>query len=185
MRRILCVLALCYSLAWPASSWAQGAPWLPTVSPPGASGAPSSELTPQPQPPSTPSASLSGASSELGSIADELETLLSGLRASLQRAGISLDASGQSLESSIRYATASIDSLAQARADLATAAAQARRRSLEAALWRTSALSAGLGLAGGLLDPRAAQGCAAGAAFGALVGAVWWAAESWPWRIKL
>jgi hypothetical protein len=95
-------------------------------------------------PPSSPSGTLSGASSELDSIADELETLLTALDASLAAAGISLDASDRSLESSIRSATSSIDSLILARE---AAQAEARRRSVELWLWRGAAA---LGLAGAL-----------------------------------
>jgi hypothetical protein len=181
---LLCALALFCSL----HLWAQDPSTSPTAALPEVSG--SSSPTPSATSPrlSSPSGSLSTASGELDSIADELETLLSELNNSLAAAGISLDASDQSLESSIRFATSSIDSLAQAKTDLAAAAETARkeaaRRSLEAGLWRAGALSATLGLVGALAGPalgaQALPSAGWSAAAGAVGGLVWYLAEHWP-----
>jgi hypothetical protein len=83
--------------------------------------------------PSDPSGTLSGASSELDSIADELETLLSKLDASLQAAGISRAESDKSLEASIASATNGIDSLSSSKEALQEAI---RARDVELWVWR-------------------------------------------------
>jgi hypothetical protein len=130
--------------------------------------------------PSDPSATLSGASSELESTADRLDRLFEGLRTSLLAAGISLESSDASLESSVISATSGINSLAALRQDLVAAKAEVRRHNLAAGLWRAGALSGIAGLAGSLLDRSNPRGAAIGAGAGALAGGVWLLTEHWP-----
>jgi hypothetical protein len=157
MRRTLCALALALLCAsWPPLS-AQEGPSLPTASERGAS--------------ADPSPTPGSIAARLSALSTMLSDELAGSQIDLAELRSSLEASRTALESS--------------RQSLALAAQEARRRSLELSLWRGLALSAGLGLGGALAEGRAGPWLAAGAGLGALAGAAWGLAESWPSWIKM
>jgi septal ring factor EnvC (AmiA/AmiB activator) len=183
MRRTLCALAVSLSLLSALQSWGQASSTPSTDYRPGASAAPSSSPAPTweqldeiwaqlEQSGQTSSADLSALKTSLAS-ARQLSTTLSAqladsrtqareLSSSLERVGSSLLACERSLQE---------------------ASAQARRRSLEAGLWRVGALS-GVGACLGAIATKGAPGAAGlGAIPGLVAGAVWWLAEHWPPRL--
>jgi hypothetical protein len=91
------------------------------------------------------------------------------------------EARAAALSSSLMRVESSLQASSE---DLFKAEAQARRRSLEAGLWRIAALSLGSALAGSLLDAVPGRGAAWGAGIGAAAGGVWLVVELWPKGIK-
>lgn len=122
----------------------------------------------------TSEASLTRLQSELDGLKIELAALKLSLASSETRCA-ELVISLEKAEVSLTNLTRSFDEYK------AAAEAEARRRALEAALWRGGAL-AGAGAAAGALAADG-DGALYGALAGAIGGAVWWIAEHWPpWK---
>jgi hypothetical protein len=154
MRRAPCVCALCFLLAFSASSWAREPP-----SPGSTSEAPG--LTSPPPAPASPT---------LGSIADRLSKLSTQLSSEADAQSTELAELSSLLEESR-------SALLSSQASLDKAAAEIKGQALKAGLWRDFALVAALGAGGALADPSKARGAAIGAGAGAVVAL---AVEAWP-----
>jgi hypothetical protein len=181
MRGYLCAFVTLFLSLSLASLWGQGAPSSSTASPPD----PSAPLSLQPLATWTALdeiwTQLESEGQSSSSASQALKQALSDARSQLTTLSGQLDGSRTqvlALSSSLAQAD---QSLASSVVSLKAAQAQARRRSLEAGLWRAGTLAAALGLAGALLDPMPLRGAGIGAGIGGALGGGWMLAE----RLKL
>jgi septal ring factor EnvC (AmiA/AmiB activator) len=184
MRRTLCALAVSLSLLSALQSWGQASYMPSTDYRPGASAAPSSSPAPTWEQLDEIWAQLELSGQTSSADSQELKTSLASARQLSTTLSAQLAASrtqARELSSSLERAD---NSLLACERSLILASAQARRRSLEAGLWRVGALSGVGACLGAIAWKGDAKAAGLGAIPGLVAGAVWWAVENWPpWKI--